>query len=57
VFVRSPGDLQAAVEQQPIGSARKMIVVRNGDKMTLDVTLAALPDSANRRRVRPNDNR
>jgi serine protease Do len=50
VPVRSPGDLQAAVEQQPIGSARKMIVVRNGDNVTLDVTLAALPDAANRRR-------
>ncbi len=46
VAVRSPGDLQAAVEQQPIGSARKMIVVRDGDDVTLDVTLAALPDVA-----------
>lgn len=46
VAVRSPGDLQAAVEQQPIGSARKMIVVRDGDNVTLDVTLAALPEPA-----------
>ncbi len=49
VAVRSPGDLQAAVEQQPIGSARKMIVVRDGDDVTLDVTLAALPEPPARR--------
>ncbi|MDP6467430.1 MAG: trypsin-like peptidase domain-containing protein [Pirellulaceae bacterium] len=57
VAVRSPGDLQAAVEQQPIGSARKMIVVRGGDNVTLDVTLAALPDPANRPRPQTNDDR
>jgi serine protease Do len=55
VSVRSPGDLQAAVEQQPIGSARKMIVMRNGDNVTLDVTLAALPEPAER--PQPNEDR
>jgi serine protease Do len=57
VRVRSPGDLQAAVEQQPIGSARKMIVVRGGDNVTLDVTLTALPAAADRRRALPDDDR
>jgi len=48
--VRSPGDLQAAVEQQPIGAARKMVVVRKGDRVTVDVTLEALPGRAGRPR-------
>jgi serine protease Do len=49
VPVRSPGDLQAAVEQQPIGSARKMIVIRRGDDVSLDVKLAALPEDTSGR--------
>lgn len=57
VPVRSPGDLQAAVEQQPIGSARKMLVVRDGDNVTLDVTLAALPDSAKPPGAEPDEDR
>lgn len=57
VPVRSPGDLQAAVEQQPIGSARKMLVVRDGNNVTLDVTLAALPDPSEAPRGQPEEDR
>jgi serine protease Do len=46
IRVRSPGDLQSAVEQQPIGSARKMAVIRGKDRVEIDVTLEALPDRA-----------
>ncbi len=55
VAVRAPGDLQAAVEQQPIGSARKMTVMRRGERVSLDVTLAALPDRLNPAPEPPDD--
>jgi len=55
VAVRSPGDLQAAVEQQPIGSARKMLVVRGGENVSLDVTLAALPNASETPRGRSDE--
>jgi len=35
--VRAPGDLQAAVEQQPIGSQQRIFVMREGRKIPLDV--------------------
>ena len=44
IRVRLPGDLQSAVEQQPIGSARKMVVLRKGNRVEIDVTLEALPE-------------
>jgi serine protease Do len=47
IRVRSPGDLQSAVEQQPIGSARKMAVLRGKDRVEVDVTLEALPERGN----------
>jgi len=47
IRVRSPGDLQSAVEQQPIGSARKMAVMRGKDRVEVDVTLEALPERGN----------
>jgi serine protease Do len=42
--VRAPGDLQSAVEQQPIGSTQKMQVLRQGEQISLDVVVTELPD-------------
>jgi serine protease Do len=48
VAVRSPGDLQGAVEQKPIGSLQKVSVMRKGDRVTLDVEMTALPEDPRR---------
>jgi serine protease Do len=42
--VRAPGDLQGAVEQQPVGSSQEMKVMRQGENISLSVTVAALPE-------------
>lgn len=42
--VRVPGELQDIVEQQPVGSTRPVVLMRNGEKLTLEVVLQPLPD-------------
>ena len=42
--VRVPGELQDIVEQQPVGSTRSVVLMRNGEKLTLEVVLQPLPD-------------
>ena len=42
VRVRAPGDLQAAVEQQPIGSEQRVFVMREGKRVPLSVKVTAL---------------
>ncbi len=43
IRVRAPGDLQAAVERQQVGTQQPIVVMRNGERISLEVTLAALP--------------
>lgn len=51
VPVRSQGELQEAVEQQPIGSQQMVVALRKGEKKSFTVTVEAIPDVAlNRRR-------
>ncbi len=42
--VRSPGDLQDAVEQKPIGSTQEVVVLRAGERIRRQVKMVALPD-------------
>ena len=42
--VKSPGDLQDAAEQMPIGSKQELVVIRKGERITLEVNMVALPD-------------
>jgi serine protease Do len=44
--VRSPGDLQEAVERKEVGSTQKINVIRRGKRVTLDVTTTSLPSAA-----------
>ncbi len=44
VQVQTPGRLQETVEEKEIGSAQKVTVVRDGKRMSLDVTMRALQD-------------
>ena len=46
--VRAMGDLQAAVEQQPIGSQQRMSVMREGERISLEVQVSALPQRVRR---------
>jgi serine protease Do len=48
VPVRSPGELQGVVEQKPIGSVQKMSVMRDGERLTLEVKMTALPEQLRR---------
>ncbi|MFV1965012.1 MAG: S1C family serine protease [Pirellulaceae bacterium] len=48
VPVRSPGDLQGAVERKPIGSMQKVSVMRKGERVMLDVKMTALPEELRR---------
>ena len=45
VPIRAAGDLQGTVERQRVGTEQKMVVIRNGEKIALNVTMAALPPS------------
>lgn len=42
--VRVPRELQDIVEQQPVGSTRPVVLMRNGEKLTVEVVLQPLPD-------------
>ncbi len=42
--VRSPGDIQDVVEQMPIGSMQEVTVVREGQRLALQVKMVALPE-------------
>jgi serine protease Do len=58
--VRSQGELQEAVEQQPIGSKQTVVALRQGERRSFTVTVEAIPDSAllrNRRYLLPDGNR
>jgi serine protease Do len=43
--VHSPGSLQEVVETKEIGSQQKVTVMRDGQRITFDVTMKALPDT------------
>ena len=42
--VQVPRELQDIVEQQPVGSTRPVVLMRNGEKLTVEVVLQPLPD-------------
>ena len=42
--VRSLGELQEAVEQQPIGSTQTVVALRNGERKTFTVKVEAMPE-------------
>lgn len=46
VQVQTPGRLQETVEEKEIGSSQKVTVVRDGKRLSLDVTMRALQDIA-----------
>ncbi len=42
--VRSPGELQDAVEQMPIGSMQEVVAIRAGERIRSQVKMVAFPD-------------
>jgi serine protease Do len=57
--VHSQGELQEAVEQQPIGSKQTVVALRKGERKSFTVTVEAIPASAlygRRRQLQPEEN-